>query len=326
MIGQKMTVSDYFSLLPATLVDGLVLGLLYSVIALGYTMVFGVLGLINFAHAEVFMVGGIVSIEVLTHLLAGSSLHPLVQLALAGAAAAAVSGLLAVAIERVAYRPLRARSAPRLVPLITAIGISLFLQDAVRLVESLFGQFLRPFPSFPFFEQQMPLTSDSSMSYRSIVIVVVSGVMLCTLNLIVHRSRLGKAIRAVAQDRGAASLMGIDVNRIITVTFLIGGLLAGVARLLYGLQIGRMDPFAGFVPGTKAFTAAVLGGIGNISGAMLGGIVLGLLEVVLGTYVPILTNNAIGVEYKDIIAFGILIIILIFKPTGLLGRGVQEKV
>ncbi|MCP3467350.1 MULTISPECIES: branched-chain amino acid ABC transporter permease [unclassified Bradyrhizobium] len=313
-------------LLPPTLADGLILGLLYATIALGYTMVYGVLGLINFAHSEIFMVGAVVAVELLTYVLAGSPLHPVLQLALAMIVAAAVSAALAGLAERVAYRPLRRSNAPKLAPLITAIGISLFLQDAVRFVESLFGQFIRPFPSMPFFDIPLPLTPNDSIPMKSVVILIAAGAMLVGLRYTVNQTRLGKAIRAVATDRMAASLMGIDVNRIVMLTFLIGGALAGVAGTLYALQFGRVDPFSGFIPGLKAFTAAVLGGIGSIPGAMVGGIVLGLIEMLIGTFVPILTNNAIGTEYKDIFAFGILILILIFKPTGLLGRPSTEKV
>ena len=313
-------------LLPPTLADGLILGLLYATIALGYTMVYGVLGLINFAHSEIFMVGAVVAVELLTYGLAGSPLHPVLQLLLAMIVAAAVSAALAGLAERIAYRPLRRSNAPKLAPLITAIGISLFLQDAVRFVESLFGQFIRPFPSVPFFDIPLPLTPTDSVPMKSLVILIVAGAMLAGLRYTVNQTRLGKAIRAVATDRMAASLMGIDVNRIVMLTFLIGGALAGVAGTLYALQFGRVDPFSGFIPGLKAFTAAVLGGIGSIPGAMVGGIVLGLIEMLIGTFVPILTNNAIGTEYKDIFAFGILILILIFKPTGLLGRPSTEKV
>jgi branched-chain amino acid transport system permease protein len=321
-----MTFTDMLQLLPPTLADGLVLGLLYAVIALGYTMVYGVLGLINFAHSEIFMVGAIVAVEVLTHLLAGTGLHPIVQIVVAMIVAAAVSGGLAVAAERVAYRPLRLSNAPKLAPLITAIGLSLFLQDAVRFIESLFGQFIRPFPSMPFFDRQIPLTPTDTVPLKSLVILIVAGAMLGGLVHVVHHTRLGKAIRAVATDRKAASLMGVDVDRIVMLTFLIGGALAGVAGTLYALEFGRVDPFSGFVPGLKAFTAAVLGGIGSIPGAMVGGIVLGILEVMIGTFVPILTDNMIGTEYKDIFAFAILILILVFMPTGLLGRPATEKV
>jgi branched-chain amino acid transport system permease protein len=164
------------------------------------------------------------------------------------------------------------------------------------------------------------------VNYKFVTIVIVGTAMLVGLTYLVNRTRLGRAIRAVAQDPKAAALMGIDVNRIVARTFLIGGALAGVAGVLYGLHFGKMDPFSGFIPGIKAFTAAVLGGIGNIPGAMLGGLLLGLIEVLAGTYLPIMTDGAIGNEYKDITAFGILILILIFRPSGLLGRPAVEKV
>ncbi|MBZ0217190.1 MAG: branched-chain amino acid ABC transporter permease [Fimbriimonadaceae bacterium] len=321
-----MTFNDALSLMPITLVDGLILGLVYAVIALGYTMVYGVLGLINFAHSEIFMVGGIVGIEVLTYLLGPTNWHPALQLLLAIMLSGLVAGLLAQLVEHIAYRPLRKRNAPRLVPLITAIGVSLFLQDAVRFVESLFGQFIRPFPSYAFFGEPIDLGNTLSVTYRSVTILIVASAMLVFLTYLVNYSKVGKAIRAVSQDQNASSLMGINVNRIISLTFIIGGVLGGVAGVLYGLQYGRLDPFSGFFPGMKAFTAAVLGGIGSIPGAMIGGIVLGIAEVSIGTYLPILTNNAVGTEYKDVFTFGLLILVLIFKPSGLLGTTAKEKV
>ncbi len=323
-----MSLEGLFLLLPPTLVDGLVLGLVYAVIALGYTMVYGVLEFINFAHSELFMFGAIVGVELLINILSKTSIHPLIQLIFALIVGGAAAGLLAVTVERVAYRPLRLRGAPKLVSLITAIGMSLFLQDAVRFVESLFGNYNRPFPGYTpdFFGSQIQLSQTASISYKSLTIMVVSGLMLAALTYLVNRTRTGRAIRAVAQDQGTSSLMGINVTSIITITFLVGGTLGGVAGVLYAMQFGNAAPFMGFVPGIKAFTAAVLGGIGNIPGAMIGGIVLGLIETLAATYLPIFTNNVIGSEYKDIIAFGVLILILIFKPTGLLGKAVAEKV
>jgi branched-chain amino acid transport system permease protein len=316
------------ALLPPTIIDGVVLGLVYAVIALGYTMVYGVLEFINFAHSEIFMFGAIVGVELLINLLSKTALPPVIQLVMAIIVAAALAGLLAITVERVAYRPLRLRGAPKLVALITAIGMSFFLADAVRFVLSLFGNFNRPFPSYTpdFFGTQIKLTDTAQLSYKSITIIVVAILMLWLLTFIVNRTRTGRAIRAVAQDQGTSSLMGINVTSIITITFLIGGALGGVAGVLYTLQFGNASPFMGFLPGLKAFTAAVLGGIGNIPGAMLGGVVLGLVETFAATYLPILTNNLIGAEYKDIIAFSVLIVILIFKPSGLLGKAVSEKV
>jgi branched-chain amino acid transport system permease protein len=307
-----------------TLLSGLALGLVYSVIALGYTMVYGVLELINFAHSEIFMFGGIVGVELLLGVLTKTTWHPLLQLVFALFVGAAASGVLAVTVERVAYRPLRLRGAPRLVPLISAIGMSLFLQDIVRLVESLFGNFNRPFPSYikgdqpDFFAITHPLVSGATISNTTLTIFVVGAIMLAGLTYFVNYTKTGRAIRAVAQDQSTSSLMGINVNSIITVTFLIGGALGGVAGVLYALKFGTLNPYSGFLPGLKAFTAAVLGGIGSIPGAMLGGVVLGLLEQLAAQY--------ISSSYKDIIAFGLLILILIFRPSGLLGRKVSEKV
>ncbi len=307
-----------------TLLSGLALGLVYSVIALGYTMVYGVLELINFAHSEIFMFGGIVGVELLLGVLTKTTWHPLLQLVFALFVGAAASGVLAVTVERVAYRPLRLRGAPRLVPLISAIGMSLFLQDIVRLVESLFGNFNRPFPSYirgdqpDFFALTHPLISGATISNTTLTIFVVGAIMLAGLTYFVNYTKTGRAIRAVAQDQSTSSLMGINVNNIITVTFLIGGALGGVAGVLYALKFGTLNPYSGFLPGLKAFTAAVLGGIGSIPGAMLGGVVLGLLEQLAAQY--------ISSSYKDIIAFGLLILILIFRPSGLLGRKVSEKV
>lgn len=307
------------------LVDGLILGLVYAVIALGYTMVYGVLELINFAHSEIFMLGGVVGVSVLIGISAAGGLPPLALIAVALLAAAAASGVVAVAVERVAYRPLRLRGAPRLVPLISAIGMSLFLTDAVRFVLSLSGAFYVTPPSFPGLRTRLVLGA-TSVQYKALLVMAVAALMMAGLTFLVGRTRLGKAIRAVAQDRATASLMGIDVNRIVALTFLIGGALGGMAGVLYGLQFNKLDPYIGFLPGLKAFTAAVLGGIGNVPGAMVGGIVLGLLETFAGGYSSNLTGGAVGPEYKDIIAFLILIAILIFRPAGLLGRAVAEKV
>ncbi len=315
----------FFGLLPSTLADGLLLGLVYAVIALGYTMVYGVLEFINFAHSEIFMVGGMVGLELLINVLVKTSLHPLVQLVLAIIVAAAASGALAVAVERVAYRPLRLRGAPKLVPLISAIGMSLFLIDATRFIESLFGQFNRPFPTYAFFDSQLPFF-NVTISIKVVVVMVVVLLMLAGLMYLINFTNTGRAIRAVAQDQSTSSLMGINVSQIITITFLIGGALGGVAGVLYALKTGSVNPYVGFIPGLKSFTAAVLGGIGSIPGAMLGGVLLGLLETFAGTYLDPLTGGVIDASYKDIVAFGVLILILIFKPAGLLGRAVSEKV
>ena len=312
---------------PQVLLDGLILGFMYALIALGYTMVYGVLEFINFAHSEIFVVGAFVGVEILLSLQSAGWLERapwllvLVGVLLAGAA---ISGLLAVTIERVAYRPLR--TAPRLIPLISAIGVSFFLQDAVRLVESIWrNAFNLVYPPMDVLNERYELTSTIDVSMKSLVVIVAALLMLWGLHALVNRTKIGTAIRAVAEDQAAASLMGINVNRIISLTFLIGGAMGGAAGVLFGVQYGLINPYTGFIPGLKAFTAAVLGGIGNIPGAMVGGLVLGLLEAFAASYMSLLTGGAFGAEYKDIFAFSVLILILIFRPKGLLGEVVRER-
>ncbi len=324
--------------LPQVAIDGLTIGFVYAAIALGYTMVYGVLEFINFAHSEIFAVGAFVGVEILIALdtfgiLADASiLMAYIYLILAILGGMLAAGGLAVAVERVAYRPLR--HASRLVPLISAIGVSFLLQDVIRLVESLTtGQFNRIFPTFGNFDSRVILAKMTmgttpitlGMSIKSIIVIVSAVLMLVALNYLVNATKIGKAIRAVAQDHPTASLMGIDVNRIISLTFLVGGMLGGAAGVLYALKFTRIDPFVGFFPGLKAFTAAVLGGIGNMTGALLGGIVLGMLETFAGSYMGVFTMGAAGSEYKDIFAFSILILVLIFRPQGLMGANVAQK-
>ena len=324
--------------LPQVLIDAVTIGFVYATIALGYSMVYGVLEFINFAHSEIFAVGAFVGVELLIAAekagsLAGSSLTiAYAWLLLAILFGMVVAGFLAMVMERVAYRPLR--GAPRLVPLISAIGVSFFLQDAIRLTESLTtGQFHRIIPSFGNFDERIMLgtlkmgatTLELGLQVKSVIVIVSAVVMLVALNVLVNATKVGKAIRAVAQDRPTASLMGIDVNRIIALTFLVGGALGGAAGVLYALKFTRIDPFVGFFPGLKAFTAAVLGGIGNLTGALLGGVVLGMLENFAGAYLSVFTMGAAGAEYKDILAFAILILVLIFRPSGLLGEQVGQK-
>ena len=312
---------------PQVFLDGIILGFMYSLIALGYTMVYGVLEFINFAHSEIFIVGAFVGVELLLGLKSVGLLDglpwPLV-LFLTLVAGMAASGLLAVTVERVAYRPLR--NAPRLIPLISAIGISFFLQDLIRLFESLWrNAFNLVYPTIDVLNLRFELTETIDVSVKSLVVIVAALLMLWALHVIVNRTTIGTAIRAVAEDQAAASLMGINVNRIISLTFLIGGAMGGAAGVLFGVQYGLINPYTGFIPGLKAFTAAVLGGIGNIPGAMLGGLVLGLLEAFAASYLSLLTGGAFGAEYKDIFAFSVLIVILIFRPKGLLGEIVRER-
>ncbi|WP_038055816.1 branched-chain amino acid ABC transporter permease [Thermus amyloliquefaciens] len=316
------------ALLPQVIFDGLILGFVYAMVALGYTMVYGVLELINFAHSEIFMIGAVVGVEVFRYL-APQVGNGLLLLFIALVLGGVVAGITAILVERFAYRPLRKRGTTnRLVPLITAIGVSFILQDLVRLLEGLWhNEFFLRMRTVEDLEGSVELFGGAIFAQsKSFILMGVSILMLLGLTYLVNRTKLGVAIRAVAQDLSTASLMGIDPDRIISRTFLIGGSLGGVAGVLFALQYTTITPYVGFLPGVKAFTAAVLGGIGNIPGAMVGGLVLGQLENFFGTYLPILTNGNFGTEYKDVVAFLILIFILLVRPQGLLGQVVKEKV
>ena len=314
-------------ILPQVLLDGIVLGFMYALIALGYTMVYGVLEFINFAHSEIFVLGAFVGVEILLMLQDSGqlgTLHPALVLLIVIVAGMVISGLAAMALERVAYRPLH--GSPRLVALISAIGASFFLQDALRLFESLWrNTFYLTYPTLDILDQTLQLPAGLVVPIKSVLVMVTALAMLLGLHLFVNRTRMGMAIRAVAQDPDTASLMGVAVNRVIALTFFVGGAMGGLAGVLFGLHYSLVNPYTGFVPGLKAFTAAVLGGIGNIPGAVLGGMVLGLVEAFAASYLSILTNGAFGAEYKDLFAFVILILILIFRPKGLLGEKVREE-
>ena len=299
---------------PQTL-DGLTLGAIYALIALGYTLVYGVLRLINFAHSEVFMVGLFASlfamhamdIHVADPTKTGFALVGVILVAmLAGMAA---SGLVAVAMERVAYRPLRKRGAPRLAALITAIGMSLFLQE---LFAARYGR--DQLPDYPRVLEKQELFEFQGANVRSdkVLVIVAALVLMVALERFVARSRLGRGIRATAQDPETATLMGVNIDRVVVLTFLLGGILAGAAGALYGVFFEAVQYNIGFLPGIKAFTAAVLGGIGNVRGALLGGLLLGLLENWGATL--------FGGEWKDVFAFTVLVLVLMFRPTGLLGE------
>jgi branched-chain amino acid transport system permease protein len=321
------------NILPQVIVDGLVIGFLYAVVALGYTMVYGVLEFINFAHSEIFMFGAFAAFEMLM-LLQGAgllaSLPPLVALLVTVVVAMAISGALGWTVERIAYRPLR--GAPRLVPLISAIGVSFFLQDIARVIwTAARGNYQLTVP--PVISGTMgpwkigSLTINVVIPVSAVLIMVASVLMMMGLIWFVNRTKVGKAMRAVAQDRPTASLMGINVNRIISLTFILGGGLGGAAGALFAVRYSAINPYIGFILGMKAFTAAVFGGIGNLAGAVLGGLSLGVVEALVTAYLGPLTHDILkGPEYKDIFAFLILILILVFKPAGLLGKATSEKV
>jgi len=299
---------------------------MYALIALGYTMVYGVLEFINFAHSEIFVLGAFVGVEVLLLLESSgqlATLHPAAILLLVIITAMVISGVAAMALERVAYRPLL--GGPRLVALISAIGASFFLQDGLRLFESLWrNTFYLNYPSLDFLDRNLPVTDILVIPVKSLLVIVTALLTLAGLHFFVNHTKLGTAIRAVAQDPDTASLMGVPVKRVIALTFFVGGALGGLAGVLFGIHYSLVNPYTGFVPGMKAFTAAVVGGIGNIPGAMLGGMMLGLLEAFAASYLSLVTDGAFGAEYKDVVAFLVLILILIFRPKGLLGETVRE--
>lgn len=300
---------------------------MYALIALGYTMVYGVLEFINFAHSEIFVLGAFVGVEVLLLLQSSgqlATLHPAAILLLVILAAMTISGLAAMALERIAYRPLM--GGPRLVALISAIGASFFLQDALRLFESLWrNTFYLNYPNLDFLDRTLPVTDTMVIPVKSALVILTALLTLAGLNFFVNKTKLGTAIRAVAQDPNTAALMGVPVNRVIAITFFVGGALGGLAGVLFGIHYSLVNPYSGFVPGIKAFTAAVLGGIGNIPGAMVGGMLLGLLEAFSASYLSLVSDGAFGAEYKDVVAFLMLILMLIFRPKGLLGETVRES-
>ena len=308
--------SEHFWLeLGQQLFNGLSLGAIYALIAIGYTMVYGIIGMINFAHGELYMIGAYTGLVTLSAVGVYAGLPIWLVVALMIAVAMFVTGVYGFVVEQIAYKPLR--GSPRLVALISAIGMSIFLQNWVALgqgardmaVPSLIQGALR-FGDADGFEIFMP--------YARILIIVVTVVLMTLLTLYIKHSRMGRASRACSQDMHMANLLGIDTNRVVSFTFVLGAVLAAVGGVLIALAVGKLNPFIGFIAGIKAFTAAVLGGIGSIPGAMLGGVILGVAETIAAAY--------IGSEYKDIVAFALLVSILMFRPSGLLGKPEVEKV
>ncbi len=299
------------------IINGLVQGSVYALVALGYTMVYGILGLINFAHGEVVMVGAMVALMAIQALLI-TALSPVLVLVLSVMIAVAACMALGYSIERIAYRPLR--HAPRLAPLITAIGVSIVLQTLAMIIWG------REYHAFP---QLLPNSSHhiagAIITEVQIAIVIVAIVVMLCLMLLVHRTRLGRAMRAVAENQTAASLMGVNSNKVIATTFMLGSALAAIAGIMISANYGVVHYYMGFLLGLKAFTAAVLGGIGNLQGAMLGGVLLGLIESLGAGYIGPLTGGILGSHYQDALAFMVLITVLIFRPSGLLGARVSER-
>jgi branched-chain amino acid transport system permease protein len=316
-----MDFSQLLGILPQQIAFGVTLGSIYALLALGFTMVYGIMEMINFAHGEVFMVGSFLGWGLFVQVLERKWLPIQAVILLPAMLAVAMigCGLLAMAMERLAYRPLR--RAQRLAPLITAVGVSLFLQNAVLLFQLWFmqGPRTRVYETRRIFPYTAHVEIGSvSMTYLALTIIAVSIVLMLILEWFINRTKLGKAMRATAQDSEMASILGVSVNATISLTFLVGGALAGAGGVLVGLYYTQIDLYMGFYAGLKAFAAAVLGGIGNIRGAMLGGYFLGIAEALSITFL----NPA----YKDLVAFVILILVLLFRPGGLLGESVPEKV
>jgi len=301
------------------IINGLVLGSMYALIALGYTMVYGIINLINFAHGEVLMVGALTSYTIIGVMQSSMPGTPgwiilLVSLLIAFV----VCGTLNFTIEKIAYRPLR--NAPKLAPLITAIGVSLLLQTLAMII-------WKPnYKSYPTLLPSDPIQfAGAVITVTQVFILGATAVSLAILMWLVHYTRLGRAMRATAENPRVAALMGVRPDTVISATFVIGALLAALAGVMYASNYGTVHHHMGFLPGLKAFTAAVLGGIGNLGGAVLGGILLGLIESIGAGYLGPLTGGVLGSQYSDILAFTVLIIVLTLRPTGLLGERVADR-
>ena len=296
----------------AQIINGLTIGGIYALIALGYTLVYGILFMINFAHGEIFMFGSFGGFAALTCFVNSgfAESHPVFSIIAAFLAAMVVSSILGAVLERIAYRPLR--DAPRLAPLISAIGASIFLQNVMMLI---IKARMQVYPDI--IPEQFLEIGVFRISCFQCLIILGSVFLMTGLYLFIQKTKMGKAMRAVAENREAASLMGIDVNKIILMTFVIGSSLAAAAGVMVGIYYTQINHMMGFLPGIKAFTAAVLGGIGNVPGAMFGGFFLGLAEALGVLFMP--------AEYKDVIAFVLLVLVLVFRPKGILGEVVSER-
>ena len=299
------------------IINGLVLGSIYALVALGYTMVYGILGLINFAHGDIVMIGALVSLSLFSPLLASGMPVPVILL-LALGAAMAICIVLGISIERIAYRPLR--RAPRLAPLITAIGVSILIQYTAALIWG--KQYLAVPPLMK--SVQMTIGGAHFTALQAGIFALACTVM-AVLYWFITRTRLGTAMRATEQNAEIAGLMGININFIIALTFVVGSGLAAVAGMMVVLYYGIGHYYMGFILGLKAFTAAVLGGIGNVTGAMLGGLLLGIIESLASGYIGDLTGGVFGSNYRDVFAFLVLVLVLIFRPSGLMGQASAER-
>jgi branched-chain amino acid transport system permease protein len=301
------------------IINGLVLGSMYALIALGYTMVYGIINLINFAHGEVLMVGALTSWTIIGLMRdASPNLPGWVILLIAAAIACVVCAVLNFTIEKVAYRPLR--NSPKLAPLITAIGMSILLQTLAMVIwKPTFKPYPTLLPSDPFFIGEAVITPTQ------IMVLVVTALSLAILMWVVNYTKLGRAMRATAENPRVAALMGVKPDSVISATFIIGAILAAIAGVLYASTYGTAQHAMGFLPGLKAFTAAVFGGIGNLAGAVVGGVLLGLIEAIGAGYLGDLTGDVLGSHYADIFAFVVLILVLTVRPSGLLGERVADR-
>ncbi len=299
------------------IINGLVLGSMYALVALGYTMVYGIINLINFAHGEVLMVGAMVSWTVVTAL-AGSGLPGWLMMLISLVCAIIVCAVLNFVIEKLAYRPLR--NAPRLAPMLTAMGMSLLLQTLAMIV-------WKPNPKpYPILLPADPIqVGGAVISVTQILILAITAVVLASLMYLVNHTKLGRAMRATAENPRVASLMGVRPDMVISATFIIGAILAAVAGMMWAANYGTVQHSMGFLPGLKAFTAAVLGGIGNLAGAVVGALLLGLLEAIGAGYLGEWTGGVLGSHYVDIFAFIALILVLTLRPSGLLGERVADR-
>ena len=299
------------------IVNGLVLGSIYALVALGYTMVYGILGLINFAHGDIVMVGALVALTVV-QTLAGSALPPAAVLLIAFGASTFVCVAIGVTIERIAYRPLR--RAPRLAPLITAIGVSILIQYSAALVWG------KQYISLPGLLQPTQINlAGAQFTDLQVYIFVLAIAIMAALLWFIRANRIGRAMRATEQNPDIAALMGVDTNRIIAFTFMLGSAIGAIAGVMVVLYYGLGHYFMGFMLGLKAFTAAVLGGIGNIAGAMLGGLLLGIIESLASGYIGDLTGGLLGSNYRDVFAFLVLIFVLVLRPAGLMGQQISDR-
>jgi branched-chain amino acid transport system permease protein len=313
-----MGIEDFFAILPQQLVFGLALGAVYALLAVGYTMVYGVLFMINFAHGDVLMIGSMAGWAILTGAITVIPGAPLIVLLLAVVVAALLSGALGVAIERIAYRPLYARGSARLGPLISALGVSMVLENATLLV---MGANALVYPTRATI-RGLPSIRLDNVNISPIVVImgVVTLLSMVSLEWLVGRTKWGRGMRALRENRQATMLMGVNINRIVALTFLVGSVLAGIGGVLVALYYTQTDFLLGWSLGLKAFAAAVLGGIGNIRGAVLGGFLLGIIEALGVTILSITASYGFGIGYKDVIAFLVLVGVLTLKPTGILGE------